>query len=56
MNDSTVPGCLGDHGKPTFSNGPCNECDWIEVCKKATEMNRKLKAELQENIQGDASQ
>lgn len=46
--NGTVPGCLDDYGNPTFGNGPCNNCEWAEVCKKATKMRK--------NLQGDASQ
>jgi hypothetical protein len=63
MSDSTTPGCLCDYGNPTFSNGPCNQCRWEDVCKKGTVMNRELKAKLLEKIdfcldivQGGASQ
>ena len=49
MNDG-IPECFCDHGKPTGSNGPCNSCKRLEVCKKAAEMNRRLKEEILEKV------
>lgn len=33
MNDSTLPGCIGDHNHPIVPDGPCNTCSHEELCK-----------------------
>ncbi len=36
-SDSTLPGCIGNFGKPTTPNGPCSECRDKDFCEQATD-------------------
>ena len=40
MNDSTLPGCVGYFGKPRGPNGPCETCQYRELCRRVIAKER----------------
>ena len=39
----SLPGCIGFYEVPIAANGPCEICQWAEVCRKASPQPVRLK-------------